>query len=133
MTSIMETKHITTAEIEAGICEIRQSPKDQGVLDLIVRRPRENEREVLETGRLDVEKGLVGDIWSIEDGNRQTQIAIMNSRTIALLARGADRRPLAGDQLYIDLDLSGENLPAGTRLAIGGAILEITPEPHPGC
>lgn len=61
------------------------------------------------------------------------QINIMNSRAIALIACERDRWALAGDQLYIDLDLSGSNLPPGTRLELGSAILEITAPPHTGC
>ena len=126
-------KHLTTEEIEKGLSEVIESPKDNGVLNLIVRRPQEDEREVLETGELDTEKGLVGDDWLTDDGNYDTQLAIMNSRIVALLAQGENRRKLAGDQLFIDLDLTDENLPAGTRLAIGSAIIEITPQPHNGC
>lgn len=126
-------KHLTTGEIEAGLDEIRQSPKDNGVLKLIVRRPRENEREVLETGKLDVIEGLVGDDWLTDDASIEAQIAIMNSRAVALLAQDENRWQLAGDQLYIYLDLTDENLPAGTRLEIGLAIIEVSPKPHNGC
>jgi hypothetical protein len=126
-------RHLTTEEIEAGLDEIQQSPNDDGVLKLIVRRPRENEREVLETGELDVKKGLLGDDWFNDGAKIEAQITIMNSRTIALLAQDNDRWQLAGDQLYIDLSLTDENLPAGTRLAIGSAIIEVTPKPHNGC
>ncbi len=128
-------KHLTTAEIEVGMDEIRQSPKDDGVLELIVRRPNEDEREVLATGKLDTEKGLIGDNWVTygETPYFDAQIAIMNSRIIALIAQAKERWQLAGDQLYIDFDLSDENLPVGTRLEIGSAILETTPQPHNGC
>ncbi|CAN5228812.1 MOSC domain-containing protein [soil metagenome] len=128
-------KHLTTEEIEKGLPEVIESPKDNGILHLIVRRPREDEREVLEKGELDTEKGLVGDNW-IEYGEKpffEAQIAIMNSRIIDLLAQDKIRWQLAGDQLYIDLNLSDENLPHGTRIAIGSAILEITQQPHTGC
>lgn len=126
-------RHLTTEELEAGLDEIRQSPKDCGVLRLIVRRPSEDEREVLETGRLDTAKGLVGDDWLADDGDTETQLAIINSRAAALVAQDENRWQLAGDQLYVDLDLTDENLPAGTRLEIGSAIIEVTPEPHNGC
>lgn len=126
-------KHLTTAEIEEKLNYVTESPLDNGTLNLIVRRPREDERETLETGELDVEKGLVGDNWLTDDGNAETQIAIINSRIIELLAQDTERWKLAGDQLYIDLTLTNENLPAGTRLQIGEAILEVTPEPHNGC
>jgi hypothetical protein len=126
-------KHLTTEEIEARLDYVIESPKDNGVLNLIVRRPREDEREVLGTGELDVAEGLIGDDWLTDDGNPEAQIAIMNSRIIELLAQDRERWKLAGDQLYIDLDLRDENLPAGTRLKIGSAILEVSPKPHNGC
>ena len=125
--------HLTTEEIEAGMAKVIESPKDNGVLNLIVRRPQEDGREVLDVGELDVEKGLVGDDWLTDDGNYETQLAIMNSRIIDLLAQDAERWKLAGDQLFIDLNLTDENLPAGTRIKIGSAILEISPKPHNGC
>jgi len=127
-------KHLTTDEIESRLEEIIESPNDNGVLKLIVRRPQEDRRQVLETGELDTEKGLVGDNWRTYNGGRiETQLAIMNSRVISLLAQAESRWPLAGDQLYIDLNLTDQNLPAGTRLAVGSAIIEVTPKPHNGC
>jgi len=134
-------KHLTTAELEAGLDEIRRSPQGEGVLELIVRRPRTEEREVLQVGELDLTQGLVGDNW-ITRGNPHTpdgsshpdmQINVMNSRVIALVAQGKDRWQLAGDQLFIDLDLSAENLPPGTQLALGSAVIEVTDQPHTGC
>ena len=138
----METiMHLSIKELEAGLDRIRQSPTDEGRLELIVRRPSVDEREVLQEAELSLDEGLVGDNWKAlpsshtPDGslNRNTQITLMNSRTVALLAQSEDRWALAGDQLYADLDLSTENLPPGTRLAIGSAIIEVTAEPHTGC
>jgi hypothetical protein len=134
-------KHLTMEELEAGLDDIRRSPKDQGALELIVRRPRVGERESLAEGELDVAKGLVGDTWSTRGSRRskdglahpEMQINIMNARVIALVAQERERWHLAGDQLFVDLDLSGENLPPGTRLAVGSAVIEVTPEPHTGC
>ena len=134
-------KHLSMTELEAGLDEIRQSPRDAGVLELIVARPRIEAREVLEQGELDLTAGLVGDCWQTSGSSRTAdgsahpdmQINVMNSRVIALLAQDKDRWPLAGDQLYLDLDLSAENLPAGTQLAIGSAIIEVTALPHTGC
>ena len=134
-------KHLTTTELEAGLDHIRESPKDVGVVELIVRRPRTEEREVLTEAQLDPEQGLVGDNW-IERGSSRTpdgsahpdmQLNIMNSRVIALVAHEPERWPLAGDQLFVNLDLSERNLPAGTQLSIGTAIIEVTPPPHTGC
>jgi hypothetical protein len=134
-------RHLTMEELEAGLDMIRQSPKDEGVLDLIVRRLAINQREVLEEGELHLEEGLVGDNWptrgssSTADGSAHPdmQLNIMNSRVIALVAQDKDRWQLAGDQLFLNMDLSAENLPAGTQLAIGSAVVEITPQPHTGC
>jgi hypothetical protein len=128
-------------ELEAGLEEIRRSPQDGGLLELIVRRPRVNEREVLEEGELHTAEGLVGDSWNRRSSSRtpdgkahpEMQLNIMNSRVIALVAQHKERWPLAGDQLFIDMDLSDENLPAGTRLAVGSAVIEVTALPHTGC
>lgn len=137
----MSTRHLTTAELEDGLEHIRQSPKDAGVLTLIVRRPRTLEREVLHEAHLDLREGLVGDNWSTRgstgtaDGlaHPEMQINIMNARAVALIAVDNERWQLAGDQLFIDLDLSGDNLPPGTQLAIGSVVLEVTAIPHTGC
>lgn len=139
--TISEVKHLTMAELEAGLDEIRRAPKESGVLELIVRRPRIEEREVLHEAQLNLTEGLVGDCWSTRgssstpDGsaNPDMQINIMSSRVVALVAQHKDRWPLAGDQLFLNLDLSEENLPAGTLLALGSAVLEVTPPPHTGC
>jgi hypothetical protein len=134
-------KHLTRDELEAGLDEIRRAPKDEGVLLLIVRRPRIEEREVLEEGELHLAEGLVGDSWKerrssrTADGspNPEMQLNIMNARVAALVAQDKDRWQLAGDQLYLDMDLSAANLPPGTRLEIGSAVIEVTPPPHTGC
>lgn len=134
-------KHVTMAELEAGLENIRQSPTDTGVLELIVRRPQVEAREVMEDGELDLVEGLVGDNWKTR-GSSQTadgsahpdmQLNIMNARVIALLAQKKERWALAGDQLYMDLDLSAENVPPGTRLSLGEAVIEVTDQPHTGC
>lgn len=133
--------HRTYAELEAALDSIRDSPKDRGTLQMIVRRPRVNEREVLEAAELDPADGLVGDTWKERRSKRTAdgsphpdmQINIMNSRVVDLVAQHRERWPLAGDQLFIDLDLTEANLPPGTRLSIGSAMLEVTAEPHTGC
>jgi len=138
---IGEIKHLTMAELEAGLDEIRQSPKDEGVLQLIVRRPQVEEREILEEGELHLHEGLVGDSWIRRPSSRTAdgsphpdmQINVMNARVTALVAQVKSRWHLAGDQLYLDMDLSSENLPPGTQLAIGSAVIEVTPPPHTGC
>jgi MOSC domain-containing protein YiiM len=128
--------HTTEHELEAGLDAIRLSPTTDGTIELIVRRPATDEREILEEGVLDPENGLVGDSWARHAGGsaqRDTQLTLMNARAIALIAREPDRWPLAGDQLYVDLDLSTDNLPAGTQLELGSAVIEVTAELHTGC
>ena len=134
-------RHLGADELQAGLEHILDSPGDDGELRMIVRRPAVNEREVVTTAQLDTERGLVGDSWfSRGDEERpgqaadpNVQLTLMNARVAELVADGTERMPLAGDQLYIDLDLSDENLPPGTRLALGGAVIEVTDEPHTGC
>lgn len=134
-------RHLTKAELEAGLPHVQASPKDGGTLEMLVRRPETNARETLDQGVLDLADGLVGDNWrtrgnpATEDGaaDPEMQLNIMNARVAALVAGSRERWPLAGDQLYLDLDLSAANLPPGTRLRLGEALLEVTPPPHTGC
>jgi hypothetical protein len=121
--------------------EIRRSPKQRGRVELIVRRPAVEQREVVEAAALDPALGMVGDCWRTRgardtaDGqaNPERQLTLMNTRAAALVAVDPERRRLAGDQLFVDFDLGVENLPPGTRLAVGEAVVEITAEPHLGC
>jgi MOSC domain-containing protein YiiM len=123
----------TMTELESGLELILLSPADEGRLEMIVRRPIKGQREVLDEGQLTLEDGLAGDCWKRHSPHPDMQINIMNSRAIALVAGDAERWPLAGDQLFIDLDLSETNLPAGTQLEMGSATLEITAPAHTGC
>ncbi len=129
----MNGRQATYAELEAALPELERSPRERGTLMLIVCRPSKGQREVLEAATLDVEEGLVGDRWAQGKRRRAQQLTVINSRLVALLAQSRDRWPLAGDQLYVDFDLSLEHLPPGTRLAIGAAEIEVSPEPHTGC
>jgi hypothetical protein len=133
--------HVGLAELEAGLDEIRRSPSDRGLIELIVRRPEVGERELLAEATIDETLGVFGDCWhrkptsSTKDGrpNPGAQVTLMNSRVASLVAGEPDRRALAGDQLYVDLELSERNLPPGTRLRAGSALIEITAVPHRGC
>ena len=134
----MDVRHLSIDELETGLDAIRQSPKDAGVLELIVRRPGAGEREVIDQGQLSRTEGLVGDSWRQRGSSKRgpyldMQLNVMNSRVIALVAQDKSRWPLAGDQLFVDLDLSAENVPPGTRLSLGTAVIEVTAEPHTGC
>lgn len=133
--------HRPVAELEAGMNHIRSAPADVGTLELIAARPTFAERAVLEEAKLDLAEGLVGDSWeqrparTSADGGPDPlkQLNVMSSRVIAQIAGERDNWAGAGDQLYVDLDLSHDNLPAGTRLQIGEAVIEITEPPHSGC
>ena len=138
---VVTMTHVTVAELEAGLAHIREAPKDAGRLELIVRRPSVGAREILESGELDGADGLKGDTWNIRASSRtpdrsphpHMQLNVMSSRAVALVARVRDRWSLAGDQLYVDMDLSEHNLPPWTTLAIGTAVIEVTDQPHTGC
>jgi len=129
--------HFELATLQAGLPEVRKSPADAGRVELIVRRPADDQREVVVEGELSTDAGLVGDKWSVaRDGvepNPDAQLTLMNARVATLVAGRPDHGGLAGDQLYVDLDLSDEKLPPGTRLAVGRAVIEVTAEPHTGC
>jgi MOSC domain-containing protein YiiM len=129
------------AELEAQLDALRAAPKDRGALEMIVRRPATGEREELQHAELDLVQGLVGDNWlargsaKTPDGKAhpEKQLNLMGARVVALLAQDRARWPLAGDQLYVDLDLSLDNLPPGSRLLLSEAVIEVTPPPHTGC
>ena len=138
----METlQHLSMTELNAGMEYIREAPNDNGILKMIVRRPAADEREVISEAELNLEEGLVGDTWKVRfsrhtpDGsaNTKSQITLTNARAIAVLAQNEDRWALAGDQLYVDMNIGEDNLPPGTQLALGSAILEVSDEPHTGC
>ena len=138
--------HRTPEELEDFLPQLLAAPRDVGTLELVVRRPGLGQREVLDEGELDLAVGLVGDSW-VQRGSSKTsdggphpemQLNVMSARMVSFLAGDPERRPLAGDQLYLDLDLSHDNLPVGTRLTIGdpavrGAVIEVTAPPHTGC
>ena len=134
-------RHVPRECLEAGLDQIRASPRDAGRVFLVVRRPAAGVREVAAEAVLSQAAGLAGDNWlargsrSRPDGSAdpQRQVTVMNSRAAELVAGGTDRMPLAGDQLYIDLDLSVGNLPAGSLLMVGVAILQVSAAPHLGC
>jgi MOSC domain-containing protein len=137
----MTIRHLTMEELEAGLDAALQSPRDEGALEMIVRRPQVGERELLNEGELDPAVGLVGDSWPRRTSRRtpdgsphpEMQLNIMNARVVALVAQDRSRWPLAGDQLFLDLDLTAANLPPGTRLQLGTAVIEVTAQPHTGC
>lgn len=114
------------------------APESQGHVKMIAVRPEEDQRELLPTGKLDPDLGLVGDNWEARSAargeiNRSNQLTLMNSRVIEHVAGTRDRWALAGDQIYVDMSLSNENLPPGTRLQVGDAIIEVSDQPHTGC
>jgi hypothetical protein len=130
----------TTASLEEGIPGVLASPRDHGTVRLVVCRPAKGERRLLPEGTLDVGEGLVGDCWSTRPARTAAgrpdpdrQVTVMNARVAGLIASDPMRQALAGDQLYVDLDLSVQNLPPGSRLRVGTAVIEVTAAPHAGC
>ena len=134
-------RHLSRDELHAGLPHILASPGDAGVLEAIVIRSAVNQRGAPQSCDISLAGGLQGDHWgrgcwkTTEDGrpHPDVQICMMNARCIDLIAQGRDNWAPAGDNLFIDMDLTPGNLPPGTRLAIGTAIIEVTDTPHNGC
>jgi hypothetical protein len=133
---------VPASDLEAALDHLRAAPAEEGTLTLVVRRPERFEREVLTEAVIDADDGLVGDNWlsratsrAIAEGrHRDAMITVMGSRMVALLADTDEERAMAGDQLYVDLDLSHDNLPAGSRIGVGhDVVLEVSAKPHAGC
>jgi MOSC domain-containing protein YiiM len=133
--------HRDAEQLAAGLDHVRRSPTDAGTVQMLVVRPAVLERQVLDRAEISATAGVVGDTWDqrpsrrTADGgpNPDAQVTVMNARAAHLVAGGQERWPLAGDQIYVDLDLSLDNLPTGTRLSLGSAVLEVTDAPHTGC
>lgn len=127
--------NVTIAELEAGLPLVTGSPSESGTVELIVRRPAEGQRETLADAEITLEEGLVGDNWRSRgsEPHLEAQLTLMNSRYVNLISGGRDRWPLAGDQIYVDFDLGVENLPPGTKLGVGSAVVVISSTPHTGC
>ena len=131
----MTTRNI---DIEAALPDVRSSPAEDGTVDLIAVRPAENQRQVVEKAVLTTDSGLEGDNWLERSSGRdeiyyETHLALMNSRFADAITPDGEGWELAGDQLYVDFDLSVDNAPPATRLKVGTATIEIAAHPHSGC
>jgi MOSC domain-containing protein YiiM len=132
---------VPSRDLDQHLDDVRAAPSDTGRLELIVRRPAVDAREVLDEAVLDVDGGLVGDSWLARGSSRtpdgsanpDSQVTIISTRVLAAIEPDRSRWPLAGDQLYVDFDLAAEHLPAGTQLAVGSAVVEVSETPHTGC
>jgi MOSC domain-containing protein YiiM len=134
----MHNTEALTGPFDSRLADIQAAPADEGHVELIVRRPAVDEREVLDEARLDRDRGLVGDRWAARDRaatpvHLSSQLTVISTRVLRIIEPDAGRWPLAGDQLYVDLDLSEANLPTGSQLAVGTSVIEISETPHTGC
>jgi MOSC domain-containing protein YiiM len=134
-------EHAELTLLEDSLDEIRAAPANGGTVQLIVRRPAVDAREVVTEARLDPHDGLEGDTWRVRGSSRtpdggpnlEAQLTLMNARAAAAMAGEPERWALAGDQLYVDLDISRTNLPPGSRVQVGSAVIEFSEPPHTGC
>jgi hypothetical protein len=134
--------HLSAIELEQGLPEVLQSPRDIGRLMAVVVRPAESDRRALTEAQLTPDGGIDGDRWvsdsyyRLKDGRSdpRCQVSLMNARFLRQIAGDQDAMCLAGDNLIVDLDLSDENLSSGSQLRIGAeVILEISDLSHTGC
>lgn len=135
-------EYLTKEQLDAGLGFIREAPSAAGTVEMIVSRPETDQRVTLDAGEFLVGRGLAGDNYVARGSARtpdgaahpEAQVTIMNSRAIDWITSGTkDMWKMAGDQLLVDFDISEQNLLAGTRLQIGGAVFEVSAKPHTGC
>jgi MOSC domain-containing protein YiiM len=134
--------HLSAVELEQGLPEVLDSPRNEGRLEAIVIRPATSERRRLQFVRLSPEGGVEGDRWvtdsyyRLADGrsDRCCQVSLMNARFLRQIAGSEEAICLAGDNLVVDFDLTDANVKPGSRLAIGPeVVIEITDKEHTGC
>jgi hypothetical protein len=141
---IQHTAHMRTdldRDLDQHLPNVRLAPRDVGRVELIVQRPRVDERVVVAEGVLDAASGLIGDRWVHHRSSSRpdappdpaVQLTLMSTRVLAAIEPDQSRWPLAGDQLYVDFDLSTDHLPVGARVAVGEAEVEVSAQPHTGC
>jgi MOSC domain-containing protein YiiM len=126
-------RHLSLDALEDGLAALPPPPRDRGRVTLIVRRRADGVRETPARVELTRERGVPGDRWQrLQPDAPQMQLAVMQQDLAELIANG---QPLSlfGDNLFVDLDLSAANLPFGSQIRVGSAIVEMTPEPHDGC
>jgi len=134
----MQEEHGLPGPYDAHLANVQAAPRDVGPVELIVRRPAVDEREILDAAQLHRDGGLAGDRWAARDRATtpvylSSQLTVISTRVLRAIEPDSGRWPLAGDQLYVDLDLSEANLPAGSRLAVGTSVIEVSETPHTGC
>ena len=123
----------TFEELEGLLSALVGTPKDNGTVTLLMSRREGGRRELLKSVRFEIDGGMPGDAWGRNSKRKlEAQLATMQTDVAELIANGQPLE-LAGDNLYLALDLSNENLPTGSRVRIGGVLLEVTPMPHNGC
>jgi MOSC domain-containing protein YiiM len=131
----------TSRDFDPFLDTVRAAPADGGRLELVVLRTGPGQRDVVPEAMIDLDEGVVGDNWrsrgstSRPDGSADpdAQVTMMSTRVLAAIEPDRSRWPLAGDQLLVDADLSIANLPPGSRLVVGDAVLEVSEKPHTGC
>jgi MOSC domain-containing protein YiiM len=126
-------RFLSLADLEAGLAGMGAAPRDRGAVLLVLRKLEGGQRDAPVPALLTPGGGVVGDVWGRRDHpNPEAQITVMQTGVARLIANGQPL-PLFGDNLYVDLDLSNQNLPTGSRVRVGKALLEVTPMPHNGC
>ena len=125
--------HLPFAQLSRRWHTFGAADRDEGRLALIVLRRADGVRETPSHTRLTLEEGVPGDDWCRRPPrDPEAQLAVMRADVARLIANG---QPLTvfGDNLFVNLDISAGNLPTGTRLRVGGAVVEVTPKAHNGC
>ncbi|MCB9765775.1 MAG: hypothetical protein H6739_38730 [Alphaproteobacteria bacterium] len=126
------TRHLSWDQLVAGFAALPPPPLREGRVALVTARLPEGARRTPARARLTVADGVEGDRWAQGRRMPEAQVTLMRADVAGLICNG---QPLSlpGDNLLVELDLSLDNLPAGVRLAVGTAELEVTAEPHDGC
>jgi hypothetical protein len=125
-------RHLDRRGLLDALEQLPAAPLDAGKVDLMVARGDQGER-ILHRHAILTSGGMPGDRWSSSSKyGPEFQLATTRTDFARVVANGQPLE-LHGDNLFLTLDLSTRNLPTGSLLRVGEALLRVTPQAHNGC
>lgn len=132
---------ITRAVLDAALPFVLAAPRDDAPIALLCTRPALGQRAFPASIRLTKAEGIPGERWltqswlRLPDGrpDPRNQVSLLPSRVMDIAWQNRDTAPHPGDPIVADLDMTEANLPVGTLIGVGSAVLRVSDVPNLGC